>query len=88
MQGISVGWVDQYHQSLEGQGLDITSAVPGRYYLVSTSNPEHTFIESSYDNNTSWLGFDLTRSSNGNPKITIVDHSDCSVGLCGYTTNR
>src|SRR5262245_57754111 len=28
-QGISPGWVDQYHQSLEGQSLDITDAPPG-----------------------------------------------------------
>ena len=28
------GWVDQYHQSLDGQDLDITGAPVGVYYLV------------------------------------------------------
>ena len=36
-QGISVGWVDQYHHSLEGQQLDLTNAPNANdYYLVST----------------------------------------------------
>ena len=83
-QGISVGWADQYHQSTEGQQLDITGAPEGRYYLVSTSNHEGVFIEKNYTNNTAWVAFDLTRDSKGNPKITVVDHSYCeSVGSCG-----
>lgn len=89
LQGLSVGWVDQYHQSLEGQSLDITGAPAGLYYLVSTSNPANpanrTFIEADYSNNTAWVGFLLERGT-GNPKITIVDESGCDIdnpGLCG-----
>lgn len=82
-QGISVGWVDQYHQATDGQELDITGASPGRYYLVSTTNHEGVFIEEDYTNNTAWVAFDLTRESKGNPKITVVDHSPCYGGLCG-----
>jgi hypothetical protein len=83
-QGISVGWVDQYHQSLEGQALDITGAPPGLYYLVSTVNPGGIFIEKDVTNNTAWTSFALTRESNGNPKINMVGHSDCEgPGLCG-----
>jgi hypothetical protein len=83
-QGISAGWVDQYHQSTEGQQLDLTGLRPGYYYLVSTANPDGTFVEKDNDNNTAWVKFQLTRESNGNPKINVVDHSPCdSIGLCG-----
>lgn len=83
-QGISVGWVDQYHQSTEGQQLDVTGALPGLYYLVSTANPDGNFLETTKRNNTAWVGFELTRESNGNPKIQVISHSPCnSPGLCG-----
>ncbi len=84
-QGISPGWVDQYHQSIDGEGLDITGVPSGRYYLVSTTNPDGIFIEENDTNNTAWVAFDLTRTSTGgNPKITTVGHSPCeSPGLCG-----
>lgn len=84
LQGISPGWVDQYHQSTEGQQLNITGLEPGRYYLVSTANPAGVFLEQDYTNNTAWVGFDLTRESNGNAKVTTVESSPCdSPGLCG-----
>lgn len=84
LQGISPGWVDQYHQSLEGQGLDITGAAPGLYFLVSTANPDGAFIEADLTNNTAWASFQLTRDSQGNPKIKVVGHSPCeTAGLCG-----
>lgn len=83
-QGISVGWVDQYHHSTGGQQLDISGAPAGLYYLVSTANPDGIFIEKDYTNNTAWVGFNLTRESNGNPKIRIISRSPCdSPGLCG-----
>jgi len=83
-QGISVGWVDQYHQSLEGQSLDITGAPVGLYYLVSTANPEEIFAEADTTNNTAWVAFWLSRESNGNPKIEIVETSLCEEpGMCG-----
>jgi hypothetical protein len=83
-QGISAGWVDQYHQATEGQELDITGARPGRYYLISTANPDGVFLEQDLFNNTAWVGFDLSRDSRGNPKLQVVDRSPCeSPGLCG-----
>lgn len=84
LQGISPGWVDQYHQSLEGQKLDLTGATPGRYFLVSTANHSRTFLETNYTNNTAWVEFELTRDSSGNPKVTVVSSSPCDTpGLCG-----
>lgn len=83
-QGVSNGWADQYHQSVPGQELDITGAPPGLYYFIVTANPDNTFIESNPANNTAWVSFQLTRESNGNPKIQVVDHSPCETpGLCG-----
>jgi hypothetical protein len=83
-QGISPGWVDQYHHSLPGQDLDLTGVAPGRYYLVSTANPAKTFLETDLNNNTAWVSFDLTYDNTGNAKITLVDHSACATpGLCG-----
>ena len=84
-QGISAGWVDQYHQSVEGQQLDITG-IPdaGDYYLVSTSNYSQTYLESDYTNNTAWVRFALGHDSNGNRKVTVVGTSPCDTpGMCG-----
>lgn len=90
-QGISSGWVDQYHQSTEGQQLDLTG-VPNAddYYLVSTANYARIYAESDYTNNTAWVRFRLFQDSNGNRKIEVTDRSPCeSPGLCGErSTNR
>ena len=90
-QGISTGWVDQYHQSTEGQQLNLTG-VPNAddYYLVSTSNYAGVFTESDYTNNTAWVKFRLYQDSKGNRKVQVTAHSACdSPGLCGEgATNR
>jgi hypothetical protein len=88
-QGISPGWVDQYHQATEGQQLDITGMPAGDYYLVSTSNPDRTFVETNLNNNTAWVKFRLSRASEGNAKLAILDRSPCgSPGLCGEQQNN
>jgi hypothetical protein len=89
-QGISPGWVDQYHQATEGQQIDVTGAPVGVYYLVSTANPEGNFLEADTTNNTAWTSFRLTRDSKGNPKISLISNSPCgSPGMCGaQSTNR
>jgi hypothetical protein len=90
-QGISAGWIDQYHQSTDGQQVDITG-VPNAndYYLVSTSNPDGVFVEQWTDNNTAWVKFSLTAGSKGNRKVTVLATSPCeNPGLCGaYAPNR
>lgn len=83
-QGISPGWVDQYHQSTEGQQLDVTGIPEGEYYLVSTTNPDARFLESNLSNNTAWVKFRISRQSQGNPKLDVIDRSPCdSPALCG-----
>ena len=90
-QGISVGWVDQYHQATDGQQVDLTGVPNGNdYYLVSTSNAERVFLEQDYTNNTAWVKFTLSGTGGGNRKVTVTATSPCETrGLCGAnTTNR
>ena len=84
-QGISAGWVDQYHQSVEGQQLDVTGVPDANdYYLVSTSNYSRTYVESDYTNNTAWVRLALGHDSKGNRKATVLATSPCdSPGMCG-----
>jgi len=84
-QGISPGWVDQYHQSLDGQELNLTG-VPNAsdYYLVSTANHARAFVESNYTNNTAWVKFTLSGTAGGNRKVEVTAKSPCAMpGLCG-----
>jgi len=90
-QGISAGWIDQYHQATDGQQLEVTALPDGdAYYLVSTSNPDGVFIEQRTDNNRAWQRFELSGKGTGNRKLTMLEHSPCeSPALCGaYTPNR
>lgn len=90
-QGISSGWVDQYHQATEGQQVVLTGVPDANdYYLVSTANYARVFTETDYTNNTAWVKFTLSSDSNGNRKVTVTDRSPCeSPGMCGErSTNR
>jgi len=84
-QGISAGWVDQYHHSLEGQRLDLTGAPNGTdLYLVSTANFAGKFLETTMTNNTEWVKFRLSQDSQGNRKVTVLGNSDCETpAMCG-----
>ena len=84
-QGISVGWVDQYHQSTEGQQLDLTNAPNADdYYLVSTTNYAGKFLETTTANNSAWVRFRLYSNGSGNRKIEVTGNSPCATpGLCG-----
>lgn len=50
-QGISVGWADTYGKKLPGQWIDVTDVPDGDYILEVEANPEHSFQEVRYDNN-------------------------------------
>ncbi len=50
-QGISVGWSDVYHWSLEGQSLDVTDVADGEYWLEVVVDPADQFIEEDETNN-------------------------------------
>jgi Lysyl oxidase len=50
-QGISIGWADTYMSQLSGQWIDVTDVADGDYILEVETNPEHSFQEARYDNN-------------------------------------
>jgi hypothetical protein len=84
-QGIGSGWVDQYHQATDGQQVELTGLDDRKdYFLVSTSDPEDAFLETDDGNNSAWVKFTLSSTSNGNRKVTVTGQSPCeSPGLCG-----
>jgi hypothetical protein len=86
LQGISVGWSDDYHQSTEGQELEITGAPEGIYYLVHHADPENHWLETDKVNNLAWVKFFLSRHG-ANPKITILEQSACTRTTCGSPSN-
>ena len=55
-QGISAGWSDVYHASLDCQWIDVTGVPAGNYLLRVTINGgeygDHVFAESNYADNT------------------------------------
>lgn len=92
-QGIQTGWMDQYHQSTEGNEVPITDLAPGTYYLTNEWNPAGNFVDESSDNNVSWMKFELARDSNGNAKVTELEgfSPGCTPdapGLCGEITRN
>lgn len=50
-QGIGVGWADTYIRRLPGQWIDVTNVADGDYILDVETNPERSFQEARYDNN-------------------------------------
>jgi len=54
-QGISVGWADEYHWSLDGQWIDVTNVPLGTYVLEAEVNAERLFQETNYANNRAGL---------------------------------
>ena len=86
LQGLSVGWSDDYHQSTEGQELDITGAPQGVYYLVHYADPENHWLETDEFNNTAWVKFALTRQG-ANAKVVVLEQSACSLATCGSRSN-
>lgn len=95
LQGISVGWGDQYHQSTPLQELDITGLAPGVYYLTHLADPENHWKEGptldsvGENNNFTWVRFQLTRDSEGNAKVALLGDSGCvsHPAQCGFGGN-
>ncbi|WP_158883484.1 lysyl oxidase family protein [Amycolatopsis anabasis] len=53
LEGISVGWADDYVFDVDYQWLDITEVPSGRYEVVTTVNAGRTLLEKDYTNNSS-----------------------------------
>ena len=83
LQGISVGYGDPYHHSLEGQEIDITDLADGTYYLTFDADPSQHWLETNDDNNRSWTKFRLERKG-ANASTTVLEES----GYAGNTSNN
>jgi hypothetical protein len=93
LQGLAVGWGDEYHQSTPLQELEVTGFPDGDYYLTHEADPENHWLEGpsatspgELDNFT-WVKFHLDRASGANPSVTVLDHSLCTGAQCGYGGN-
>ena len=92
-QGIQPGWVDQYHQSVDGNEINISGVNDGIYFLTHTWNPEDFFVDANGDNDTAWIKFELSKENNGNGNRKIIEMEsfapECDLiggttpGLCG-----
>jgi Lysyl oxidase len=71
VQGISVGYGDDYQANLEGQSLRLRGLEEGRYVLVHRVNVNRGLRESNYANNASSLLVRLRRSG-GRPSVRVL----------------
>jgi hypothetical protein len=93
LQGISVGWADEYHQSTPLQDLEVTGLSVGDYFLTHLADPENHWLEGpngplseGEQNNFTWVKFRLSRKG-ANPEVTVLGHSPCSGPVCGTHGN-
>jgi Lysyl oxidase len=71
LQGITIGYGDDYPAYLEGQSIDVTGVPSGLYELVHRANGDRRVRESRYSNNASsvLLRIDWSRGSKGLPRL-------------------
>jgi hypothetical protein len=93
LQGLAVGWGDEYHQSTPLQELEVTALPEGDYFLTHEADPDNHWLEGpsatspgELDNFT-WVKFHLDRSAGANPSVTVLGHSPCAGAQCGYGGN-
>ena len=88
LQGIQPGWADQYHQSVEGNEIDVSAIPDGEYLLIHEWNPEGLFIDEDDSNNRSWVIFTLEQDNNGNGnrKATVTGGFAPECDVDGGTT--
>ncbi len=89
LQGISVGFGDEYHHATHGQRIEITTLPAGVYYLTHEADPTNKWLELDDSNNFSWSKFRLRRDSkSGNGLIDWLENSPCTGLACGNKSNR
>jgi hypothetical protein len=71
VEGISVGWGDDYRAFLEGQDLALDGLPGGRYELIHRVNSDRKLRELSYANNAASLLLDLRWTSAG-PTVRVL----------------
>lgn len=89
LQGISVGFGDEYHHATHGQEIEITTLPEGIYYLTHEVDPTDKWLELDDSNNFSWTRFSLHRDNrSGNGRIEWLEDSPCAGLACGNNSNR
>ncbi len=58
-QGVTVGWADEYHHSLDGQWIVVDDVPPGAYVLEAEVNAERLYDELDYANNAAAIVVDV-----------------------------
>jgi hypothetical protein len=76
VQGISVGYGDDYVPELEGQSIDVSGLPAGRYLLVHRANPARTLLESSYANNEASIWIELPGNLETTPGVVTETDSE------------
>lgn len=51
VQGVSIGWFDEYSKTTDGQQIDLGGAGTGNYCLRSEADPQSRFVEANESNN-------------------------------------
>lgn len=74
LQGISVGYGDDYPPYLEGQSIDVTGLPAGDYELVHRANGDRRVRESTYSNNAAsvLVRIDWPRGNNRRPEVDLL----------------
>jgi len=57
--GYSVGWGDEYAYNFVDQDIEITGVSPGRYWVLSTADPEGLIQETNNQNNAAQTAIEL-----------------------------
>ena len=71
-QGLSVGWADVYPAELPCQYIQITGLPEGFYVLEDQVNPEQSFPESDYTNNTSAVRIYFKPKKGNSPAVLQI----------------
>lgn len=79
-QGIGVGHLDIYWNTLDGQWIAIPPGTcNGLYAIVMEVDPDNVFVESREDNNLTYEYWNLTNQTNTNPIAEIHSHESAVV---------
>jgi len=81
IQGISSGYLDIYHYSLDGMTFDLTEGVcNGDYAVVVEVDPHNYFLEEREDNNVMWVPYTLTEQLTS---ASATISADGPLSFCG-----
>lgn len=85
IQGISVGWGDDYAGYLEGQSIDVTGLPSGRYRLIHVVNGDRRLRERSFANNSAAVWIELYRAG-GRMRVRVLAGSSAAAASSTTTT--